>query len=231
MKRLRKHIFTVTLKIVQSNTHALMAGLLIAWAVILRIWLVQMGWPQMDSDEATMGLMALHIWHKQDFPVFFYGQGYMGALEAYLGAALFSFFGPTLFALRLGLILLFALFLLGMYLLVSMLYTRNWALFTLFLLSLGSAPVLTRQLVAVGGIPEMLMFATGLLVLTLWLTRTYSRERLLRGWRLLAYALWGLLAGLGIWSHMLILPLVGIAGLLLLLFCLRELLWGERSRC
>lgn len=230
MKRWRKNAFDTylgkNLKYVRRKPHALIAALIIVWAVYLRVRLAQMGWPQMDSDEATMGLMALHIWHKQDFPVFFYGQGYMGALEAYLGAALFSFFGPSLFALRLGLILLFALFLFCMYLLVSALYTRNWALFVLFVLSLGSASVLTRQLVAVGGVPEMLVFAAALLTLSLWLARTYSREHILHGWRLLIYALWGVLAGLGIWSHTLILPLVCTAGLLLLLFCLRELLWG-----
>lgn len=226
MQHWSKRLFATSIKYAWQRKHALLALLIIGWAVYLRVYLVAQGWPLMDSDEGTMGIMALHIWRGQDFPVFFYGQSYMGSLEAYLGAAFFSLFGPTLFALRLGLIFLFALFLLGMYLLVSTIYTRNLAIFVLLLLSLGSASVLTRQLVAVGGIPEMLVCATGLLFLSLWLARTYDRSRMLYGWRLLIYALWGILAGVGFWSHALILPLLGTAGLLLLIFCLRELIWG-----
>ena len=42
-----------------------------------------------------MGLAALHIARGEDFPVFFYGQEYMGTLEAYLAAPLVALFGPS----------------------------------------------------------------------------------------------------------------------------------------
>jgi len=46
------------------------AGLIIL-AVALRIVLVYLGWPGMDSDEGTMGLMALHLTSLGCYPVAF----------------------------------------------------------------------------------------------------------------------------------------------------------------
>jgi hypothetical protein len=43
--------------------------------------------------------------------------------------------------------------------------------------------------------------------------------------RCLGFGAWGLAAGLGIWSDQIILPFVAMSGLLLLLFCWRELLY------
>ncbi len=47
-----------------------------------RLAIALLGYPADDSDEATMGLMALHINTRGEHPIFFYGQNYMGALEA-----------------------------------------------------------------------------------------------------------------------------------------------------
>src|SRR5205085_10751389 len=136
------------------GTYELVALAIIAFAVLLRVVLAAGGWPQTNSDEDTMGLMALHIANRGERPIFFYGQSYMGAFEAYLGAALFRLFGISVFTLRLGTILLFALFLVSMYLLTSLLYTKKFALVVLILLSLGSSVILDTQLTALGGYPE-----------------------------------------------------------------------------
>ena len=66
---------------------------IIALAVGIRLLLLALGWPQTDSDEGTMGLMALHIAHHAQFPPVFYGQNYIGTLEAYLAAVFFLFLG------------------------------------------------------------------------------------------------------------------------------------------
>src|SRR5438552_4049944 len=100
---------------------------IIMLAVLLRVLLIAQGWPGTTSDEGTIGLMALHIAYLGEHPIFFYGQGYMGSLEAYLAAAMFQLFGPSLFALRLGLIFLFALFLVSTYLLTGLLYSKSLA--------------------------------------------------------------------------------------------------------
>src|SRR5256712_8307378 len=119
------------LKYFKIGIHEICAFCLIIFATVLRIILIGQGWPQTDSDEGTVGLMALHIAYRGEHPVFFYGQGYMGPFEAYVGAGLFFIFGPSLFALRLGLALVFAGFLGSMYVLTNLLYTKRWALISL----------------------------------------------------------------------------------------------------
>jgi hypothetical protein len=202
------------------------ALIIIAIAVALRLALIALGWPLLDSDEGTMGLMGMHIAFQHEHPIFFYAQGYMGATEAYLAAAMFHFFGVSSFTLRFGLIIIFTIFLVGMYLLTSLLYTKKLALVTLIMLCLASNPVLTRELVAVGGDPETLLSGTIVLLLASWLALSSRPDSSLRnqGRRLLAYGGWGLATGFGLWSHMLILPFILTGGLLILFFCWRELL-------
>src|SRR5947209_19680399 len=108
------------LKYFKIGIHEICAFCLIIFATVLRIILIGQGWPQTNSDEGTIGLMALHIAYRGEHPAFFYGQGYMGPLEAYLAAMLFQLFGPSLFTLRMGLIIILALFFVSMYLLTSL---------------------------------------------------------------------------------------------------------------
>src|SRR5260370_33565805 len=129
-------------------------------ATLLRLLLISQGWPSTDSDESTMGLMALHIAYRGEHPVFFYGQGYMGSLEAYIAAPLFHLFGPSTFSLRLGLVFHFTLFLIIMYFLASLLYTKRLALATLILLCLGSDVILRQEVYAFGAHSWTLFFCT-----------------------------------------------------------------------
>src|SRR3954471_10599620 len=87
-------------------------AILISAAAVIRFALVALEWPGSNSDEGTMGLMAMHIAEGRDFPNFMYGQTYMGSAESYLAAAMFWMFGPSLAALRVPMVLLFLVFLL-----------------------------------------------------------------------------------------------------------------------
>ena len=87
------------MKYLKVDLNKLLVGTIITLAILLRILLIYMGWPGVNSDEGTMGLMALHIAYHGEFPVFFYGQGYTGSLEAYLGAVFFYLLSPSVFAL------------------------------------------------------------------------------------------------------------------------------------
>ena len=58
----------------------------------------------LDADSAITGLMATHISQGRAFPVFWFGQSYMLAVESYLAAPLFFVFGPSVAALKLPLL-------------------------------------------------------------------------------------------------------------------------------
>jgi len=68
-------------------------------AIVVRAWLVIHTNGVIDGDEALVGIQAEHILHGE-LPIYFYGQPYMGSLEAYLAALLFAIFGASVWALR-----------------------------------------------------------------------------------------------------------------------------------
>ncbi|WP_052889075.1 glycosyltransferase family 39 protein [Thermogemmatispora carboxidivorans] len=188
------------------------------------------GWPGTDSEEGTMGLMALHIARGQDWPIFYYGQNYMGAGEAYVAAVFFRLFGASLLSLRLAMLVFLLLFALALYQLARLLYGRLVALLSLALLCLAPRYILTPEMRAVGGAVETLAFGTLAMLLATWLAQTQPAEPrapwVRSGSRLLASFAWGLVAGLGLWSHWLVLPFLCCSAILLVLFSWRE--WLRR---
>ncbi|WP_326556722.1 glycosyltransferase family 39 protein [Micromonospora sp. NBC_01796] len=189
---------------------AILGGLGLAW----RIWLTLVESPPTNSDEATMGLAALHVSQGRGLPVFFYGQHYMGTIEAYLAAPLVGLFGPSVTALRVPTLLLYALFLVLMFLLVRRLFSAGLAVLTTALLAFGADRVVKNQLIAGGGYPETGPMVAGLLLLTYaLLAADRPRRRVFAGW--------GLLAGLIVWNHWL--PAPYLLGALILLVAGRVL--------
>src|SRR6266567_1334624 len=164
------------MKYLKIGVHELCALVLILAAFGLRFVLISLGWPLRNSDESIIGIMGLHIAYQGAHPIFYYGQDYMGSIQAFVAAGFFQIFGPSLFSLRLGLLLLFMLFLLSIYVLTRILYSRAWALVTLLLLGAGSSYVMSRQLNAIGGYAETLLFASLLFVLTSWLVLSFERS-------------------------------------------------------
>ncbi|MFI6234068.1 hypothetical protein ACIBD9_10990 [Micromonospora sp. NPDC050784] len=214
-----------------------LTGLAVLAGVGYRLWLLGHAAPPTNSDEATMGLAALHIARGEGFPVWFYGQQYMGTLEAYLAAPVFALAGgPSLLGLRLPTLALYALFLLLTWRLTLRLTGDRWfGLLVVTLLALGSDRIIKNQLIAGGGYPEMNAAGAALALLAVDLAtgrpadagrpggRTADAGR--PGWRLARWAAWGLLAGLMLWVDPLVLPYVAATGAVLVGFCRREL-WG-----
>jgi len=66
----------------------------------LKAWLVGMNLVPFNADEAVVALMARHILAGER-PVFFYGQAYMGSLDAFLVAGGFFVFGQHVWVIRL----------------------------------------------------------------------------------------------------------------------------------
>ncbi|GHJ14014.1 DUF423 domain-containing protein [Micromonospora sp. AKA38] len=174
--------------------------------------------PPTNSDEATMGLAALHIARGDAFPVWFYGQAYMGTLEAYLAAPLVAVAGPSVLVLRLPTLALYALFLLLSWRLTRRLGGDRWyALLVVAVLALGADRVVKNQLIAGGGYPELNPAGAALALLTVGLCVGGPGARLPR------WAAWGLVAGVLLWVDPLILPYVATLGALLLAWRRREL--------
>lgn len=196
-------------------------------AAVYRIALLLRGWPGLDSDEAIVGLMARHILLLGERPNFFYGQYYLGPLQAYAAAALFSIFGSSQLTLRLVVLLLTLGFLAAMYAVGRAAYGRVVGLLVLAWLALGPPYATLRESVAVGGHQEMLLFAA-LLLLGIWdrLRRPYPVPQTRREWyrAVATYAAIGVLAGLGIWADLLILPVLLVSAVALLVGRRRETL-------
>jgi hypothetical protein len=214
------------LKRPRPGQYGMAAMAIIICALTVRIALTALSLPTPNSDEGAMGLEAMHIAFRGEHPIFLYGQNYMGVLEAYIGAVAFHLFGVSLFSLRLSMLMLFTVFLVSLYFLVSLLYTQKLALVTLLLLSFASPDMLIQQLRAVGGAVETLLFGTLTLLLASWLALN-SRQQTTppqHARRLAAYACLGFVMGFGLWCHVLILPFLLSGLLLLLFFCRRELL-------
>jgi hypothetical protein len=219
------------LKRPRPDLYDLAAIVIIACALIFRVALTTFGLPIPNSDEGAMGLEAMHIAFRGEHPVFLYGQNYMGVLEAYIGAGAYHLFGVSLFSLRVSMLLLFTLFLVSLYFLTRLLFTKQLALFTLLLLSFASQDMIIQQLCAVGGAVETLLFGTLTLLLASWLALGSRPQVKLaqNGRRLAAYACLGFVMGFGLWCHVLIMPFLLAGLLLLLLFCREELFTQWRS--
>lgn len=183
---------------------ALVLGIL---GVGFRVWLTASGAPLTNSDEATMGLAALHIQHGTGFPVYFYGQHYMGTVEAYLSAPLVALLGPTTLALRLPTLALYSLFLFLGYALSKRVYSPWLGVVVVGFLALGSDRIVKNQLIAGGGYPETAPMLAAVLLGVLVMKRNP------RAW---VAAGTGLLAGLILWNHLLPLPYLAGAAVMLI---------------
>jgi hypothetical protein len=198
---------------------ALIAAGLFLVAFALRLGLATHGWPYLNSDEATIGLMSMDIWRGGARPVFSYGQNYIGALQAYLAAPFFALLNGDPLALRLATLLQTMLFLLVMYALARRVFSPGVALFTLALLALGSDYALKHQLQAGAGAQDTLLFGA----LVVWLSVLRLRGGWRPGARLAIDAGLGLAIGLGLWGDFLFLPYVLAAALALGYVAIRAL--------
>ncbi len=79
---------------------ALYLALMVVLGALLRLDFMRATGGVIDADEAIVGLMGKHILEGRGVPVFYYGQHYMGSLEALMASALFRLFGLSTYALQ-----------------------------------------------------------------------------------------------------------------------------------
>jgi hypothetical protein len=187
-------------------------ALTLALAAAGRLVLAARGWPNFNSDESIVGLMTNDIMRHGAHPVFFYGQNYMGALQAYLAVPFFLLLGATPFALLVTATAETILFFLILYLFTREVFSRAVALCTLLLLAAGPFSALGAELHVGAGEHDTLLLGA----LTLWLVTLRLRGRSGLRARLALDAGAGLVIGVALWSDFLILPFA-LAALLALM--------------
>jgi 4-amino-4-deoxy-L-arabinose transferase-like glycosyltransferase len=210
----------------RALTPGRVALLLLALAALYRLVLLARGWPALDSDEAVIGLMARHIL-RGDRPTFFWGQNYMGPFEAYFAAPFFALLGSSTFMLAFSALVLTLGFFATVYWLGRAAYGPMVGLLALAWLVLGPPFFLLRQLAPIGGYQELLLLG-GLILLGVWsrLRLPYARPLTRMRWLgcIALYAALGYLGGLGLWSDLLIAPVLLVAAGALVFGRWRELL-------
>lgn len=148
-----------------------------------------------NGDEAVVGLMARHIFQGAR-PVFFYGQAYMGSLDAWLVAGAFRFFGEGVLAIRIVQIGLYLSYLATVWLLAGVFFNDPMARhIAVWLAAVPSVLVTTYSTASLGGYGEILLLGN----LILWL----GYQVTLGGWqgKRLAWLALGFIGGIAFWVH------------------------------
>jgi hypothetical protein len=167
---------------------------IVALAIALRLALLAVNAFSFNSDEAVLTLMARHILQGER-PAFFYGQTYMGSLDAYLVAGAFALAGESVLAERLVQVVLYAVVMLVSYGVARRITgNRHTALMTALLYAIPPVLLTLYTTVSQGGHVEMLLVGS----LTVWLG-LYLESDTARMLSKLMWLAWGLLVGLEFW--------------------------------
>ncbi|MCH7586945.1 MAG: glycosyltransferase family 39 protein [Chloroflexi bacterium] len=144
-----------------------------------------------NSDEAVVGLMARHILAGK-WQVFFYGQAYMGSLDATFVALGFSLFGSQTVIIRVVQIILWSATIITTALLGRMIFnSERIGLIAAIFLAIPTVNTTLYTSISLGGYGEALLIGNLLLI---------SAIKARKSGELKWYGLWGFLAGLGLWA-------------------------------
>lgn len=150
-------------------------------------------------DNCTIWLMAKHIL-EGDIPLFFYGQYYLGPLEAMAIAFFFAIFGFKVYTFCLGTIFYSALFIISSYLLGKEIKDKTTGLFIMLFSALPSSYFFYESVSPLGYHIEILFLGNFILLLALKIPQVDSGAK-----KMFFYLLLGVCSGLGIWAHYIIL--------------------------
>ena len=223
MKRFGVSEDQVKMNMKSRKWFSVLSLLVVSAAAGLKLWLMLGGRIQFNADEAIVALMAKHI-NRGEFPLFFYGQSYMGSLDAMFIALGFRIFGEEVWVIRLVQSMLFVGTVWTTMRVAYLVFgSRHVALLSGLFLALPNVNVALYTTVSLGGYGEALLL--GNLILTLGL-------RIGGEWREgdtdhqlthdLRWLIWGVLAGLGLWVFGLTLVYTIPMGIYLLVLLYRE---------
>ncbi|MCD6419490.1 MAG: hypothetical protein J7L41_02080, partial [Synergistetes bacterium] len=129
---------------------------LIAGAILRYLYLIT---PGLDSDQAVVGLMAKHILNGE-LPVFYYGQPYLGSLEAFWVALNFKLFGVSTFILDMSIAELSILYFLVVYVFAKNVFNKWIGLMSLIYVVAAPFYLEYHYVLARGAYIELLILGT-----------------------------------------------------------------------
>ena len=171
---------------------ALLLGLV---AIAARLPFVFASQMILHHDEATVGLMAQDILAGRHFPIYFYGQRYMGALEAYVAAALLPLFDNPSVALRMAPTLFLSVLVGCQHLLVTRWFGRMAGVFAALAFIAASPLIAHWTISARGGYIEIMLWGT-----LLWWSYSEWFVRQTQA-SVRQMAVFGFLVGSGLWLN------------------------------
>ena len=134
--------------------------ILLTFHFIFRLLLLATNAFPFNSDEAIIGLMAKHILEGENF-LYFYGQSYMGSVDAYIISGAFLLFGEKIWVIRLVQVILYGLVILFSYLFTLKLFNDSKVAFisALFLV-FPAVNIVLYTTVTLGGYGEALFLGS-----------------------------------------------------------------------
>lgn len=182
--------------------------LIFLFGTLLRAgYLITLG---INSDQAIFALQGIHIL-KGEFTVFQWAYAYMGTIQSYLDAFAFYFFDPSRLVINVIPVIISVFFILVTYLIGKELLGKEGGVLSAMFAAIAPAYLSIYGGVVRYGYMETLLFGSLLLLITLRLSKNEDPEK--RG-RLLI--LLGFIAGLGLWTNILIIVYFPACGLYLL---------------
>ena len=186
--------------------------LLVLGGVAYRIFLLDLpSYRHVFYDEAIPGLMALEILDGK-FSTFYWAHPYLGSLDAILAAGVFALIGPSTWALRVSVLLAFAVYAVLLYKLTQKITGKRFPFYICLYLAFPPLALSEFSLSTIGGYIHTVAMGTGLMLITVHLLGKAEPERQW-GW----WLGWGFLAGIGFWTFIMIAPYIAACGLVLVL--------------
>lgn len=173
-------------------------------------------------DTATVGLMSVNIVNGER-PLFFYGQPYFGALEAYLAAFYISVFGFSEAAISFSPVSFTLLWIIFTNLLFARIAGRFIGVIAATCVAFSGYYVFWYSIAAYGGYSAIFCLGTAILWLSLRIYQNKSRQVALYVESLLL----GIFVALAIWVHALTFPYIAVSAILLGIMLFKEKFRGE----
>jgi 4-amino-4-deoxy-L-arabinose transferase-like glycosyltransferase len=172
----------------------------ILFAGAIKVFISPVDITPFNADEAIVALMARHI-NQGNIPVFFYGQSYMGSLDAMLVAIGFRIFGEEVWVIRLVQSLLYiGTVFTTMILANRLLKSQRATLYAGLIMAVPPINVALYSTVSLGGYGEMLLVGNLLILGGLSIVQQIrDSESVIDSKLYLGLFLWGIGAGFGFW--------------------------------